>query len=193
MWHKLLSDASFFLLLFRFDEDLAVRARAEGCPCGGVLHTADYPRKPRLPGEFPEEVGDAYESRFSFCCDRDGCRRRATPPSVRFLGRRVYLGAAVVLVTAMVSGITPRRTAQLGRVLGVARRTLERWRDWWRETFLESGFWKQARGRFSPPVDAAGIPAALLERFVGSGEEAVLALLRFLAPMTTRARSAVEG
>jgi hypothetical protein len=38
--------------------------------------------------------------RFSFCCDRDGCRNRATPPSVRFLGRKVYLGAVVMLISA---------------------------------------------------------------------------------------------
>ena len=32
---------------------------------------------------------------FSFCCHR--CRKRATSVSVRFFGRRVYLGLAVVL------------------------------------------------------------------------------------------------
>lgn len=198
MWHKLLSDASFFRLLLRFDEDLAARARTEGCPCGGVLHQARYPRKPRgLPEEIDRERRDdrgcPHGLRLSFCCDREGCRRRVTPASVRYLGRRVYLGAVVILVTAMRSGVSAGRAARLGELLGVGRRTLERWRGWWRETFVESRFWKHGRARFSPPVDAARIPAALLERFLGSGAEALFALLRFLAPITARARSAGAG
>ena len=48
-------------------------------------------------------------------------------------------------------------------------------------------------GMMLRPVDASRIPASLLERFVGSGEEAAFALLRFLAPITTRARSPVDG
>ena len=198
MWQKLLADASFYRLLLRFDEDLAARAKAEGCPCGGVLHRARYPRKPRgLPAEIDRERRDdrdcAHGWRLSFCCAREDCRQRVTPASVRYLGRRVYAGAVVVLVTAMRSGVSAGRAARLGELLGVGRRTLERWRDWWRETFVEGRFWKQARARFSPPVDAARIPTALLERFVGSGAEAVFALLRFLAPVTTRARSPGDG
>jgi hypothetical protein len=44
---------------------------------------------------------------------------------VRFLGRRVYLGAVVVLVTAMQAGITPARAQHLHDLLGVSRRTLQ--------------------------------------------------------------------
>ena len=64
----------------------------------GMLHSARYPRKPR--GGL-DDLGPDYATRLSFCCAVDGCRRRTTPPSVRYLGRRVYLGAVVVLVTAM--------------------------------------------------------------------------------------------
>jgi hypothetical protein len=51
---------------------------------------------------------------LSLCCSRDGCRRRMTPPSVRFLGRRVYLGAVLVLVSAMQQGSLPGRRVRPG-------------------------------------------------------------------------------
>jgi hypothetical protein len=39
-----------------------------------------------------------------------------------------------------------RRTDDLvDKELGVSRQTLERWRAWWRETFVEGGFWKAAK------------------------------------------------
>lgn len=84
-------DATFWSFLFSVDRDLAESARREGCRCGGRLHGANYPRKPRGVDDLPE----AYAHRLSFCCDRDGCRKPATPPSVRFLGRKWYLGAVV--------------------------------------------------------------------------------------------------
>jgi len=82
------------LALLLFDRDLAEGYRLEGCPCGGSLHRAAYVRKPRgVPWGLPE----GFCIRESFCCSREGCRRRLTPPSLRFLGRRVYLGAVVVV------------------------------------------------------------------------------------------------
>jgi hypothetical protein len=60
------------------DKDLAERIRQKGCSCGGRLHCANYRRAPQGgPDHLPEE----YRSRFSFCCDRDGCRKRMTPAS----------------------------------------------------------------------------------------------------------------
>jgi hypothetical protein len=116
----------------------------------------------------------------------DGCRRRVTPPSVRYLGRRVYLGAVVVLVTAMRAGLTARRAAQLREWLGVNVRTLARWRRWWRETFVASPFWHGVKGRFAPPVEPDELPAALLERFTADHpRDRLVAVLRFLAPLTT--------
>ena len=47
MYQTLLGDSSFYGLLLRCDEDLAAQARAAGCACGGVLHSARFPRKPR--------------------------------------------------------------------------------------------------------------------------------------------------
>jgi len=47
MYHELPRDASFWLFLFSVDQDLAETARQKACPCGGRLHRANYPRKPR--------------------------------------------------------------------------------------------------------------------------------------------------
>jgi len=46
---------------------------------------------------------DAFVLSRPFCCAVDGCRSRATPPSLRFLGRKVYLAAIVVLVAICVT------------------------------------------------------------------------------------------
>jgi hypothetical protein len=101
---------------------------------------------------------------------------------LRFLGRRVYFGVVVVLVTAMAHGVTARRAAELRAELGVDRRTLARWRHWWQEHFPTSPFWREHRARFSPPVSADGLPGVLLDRFAPGGErDGVLSLLRFLA------------
>src|SRR5207245_1492977 len=120
-------------LLLTIDEDLAARARAAGCGCGGVLHAASYPRKPR---GGPNDLGAEHEHRLSFCCARRDCRGRMTPPSVRFLGRKVYLGAVVVLVAVLQHGVTPRRAERLHALFGVSVRTLARWRGFWQETFV---------------------------------------------------------
>jgi hypothetical protein len=106
---------------------------------------------------------------------------------VRYLGRRVYLGAVVVLVTAMLGGVTATRAARLREWFGVNVRTLKRWRAWWRETFVTSVFWRGARSRFMPPVMIETLPASLLERFAGDDQTQLLHALAFLAPLTTRA------
>lgn len=182
MWHKLLRESSLYQALLSIDEELAREVRSGGCPCGGALHRADYPRKPR---GGPEELPSGYESRFSFCCAVDGCRRRRTPSSVRYLGRRVYLGVVVVLLTALTEGVSPRRAAVLRSALGVCRRTLERWRSWWKERFVATPFWKEARGRLLPVVEEDRLPRSLLRRFAGRDRRSsVTALLRFLLPLT---------
>lgn len=183
MCQRLLSNARLPGVLFKFDEDLAAEARAARCrDCGGRLDSAMYPRKPRgaliaLP--------EAYSTRFSFCCAVKGCRVRHTPPSLRFLGRRVYLGAVVVLATAMQQGVTPARAKRLRELLGVSYQTLARWRAWWATSFVESAFWKGAKAAFSPPTDESTFPLSLLDRFGLDEEARLVALLRFIRELST--------
>jgi len=190
LYRAVLQDARFATLLLRLDVDLANSARSTGCECGGALHRANFLRKPRGGSS---GLGPEHDVRFSFCCARDGCRQRATPPSFRFLGRKVYFGVVVVLLAAMRHGATPERVRQLRHLVGVSRRTLERWRRWWRTTFAESAFWREAAAAFMPPVDRTLLPASLLERLVGEVEERVVGLLRLLLPITGGAAAVHAG
>lgn len=109
-----------------------------------------------------------------------------TPPSVRFLGRKVYLGAVVILVAAMRQGPTPRRVGELSRLFGADRRTIARWQVFWREHFPQTPFWKVARGRLVPAVEIVALPLPLLEAFLRSDDPCQDwgKLLRFLSPIT---------
>lgn len=176
------ADIRFHDLLLACDQDLADTCRAEGCElCGGRLHSARYPRKPR--GRACR-LGPEHDLRFSFCCAVDGCRSRETPASLRFLGRRVYVAAIVVLIAILRHGATDARMERLSEVVSVDRRTVERWRSWWRRIFTATPFWQVARAQLMPPVDQAHLPASLLDRFAGDGVEQLAALLRFLGPVT---------
>ena len=176
------ADQCLYQLLENVDAEMAEAARSKGCLfCPeGTLHRADYDRKPRGGPE-------SWDSRHSFCCDQDGCRRRHTPPSVRFLGRRVYVGFVVVLKTALHQGLNAARLAQLRTVLPqIDRRTVERWRQWWREHVVASAFWKAAQARLmSPPVRPTPLPLELCERFPIDTPDGLVKLLRWLSPMTT--------
>jgi hypothetical protein len=158
----LLRDTRFHALLRKYDADLAARARAAGCGCGGRLHSATYPRKPR---GGPNSLDDGYGRRDSFCCAVKGCRRRTTPSSLRFLGRRVYLGVVVLLAAAMRQGPTPVRAMRLHELLGTSARTLRRWRRWWCEVFPASTLWRAMPKLLVSPKPDANLPVALLDAF----------------------------
>lgn len=193
MCHAYLGTSNFWSLLSRIDEDVAERTRAEGCAvCRGKLHRARYPRKPR--GAARIVLGEGYERRLSFCCARDGCRRRSTPPSVRFLGRRVFVATVVVLATALSAGLTGRRVGALGERFGVSVRTLRRWQQWWREAFPATTLWKSLRARLTPTnTSSLTLPAALLEQCSGETEEKrLIESLRLLAPLGG-SRSSMEA
>ena len=180
---ELHNGGSFWSFLLSIDKDLAECARREACSCGGRLHCANYPRAPRGGlDHLPEE----YRCRFSFCCDRDGCRKRVTPPSVRFLGRKVYLGVVVILVSAMRQGPTPRRVRELSSLFGVDRATITRWQTFWRDHVPSTPFWKLARARLVPVVEIVALPLSLVEA-LGRGNDPYqdwVRLLRFLSPLT---------
>lgn len=182
MYHNLPCHASFWSFLFSIDQDLAKTARQQACSCGGRLHSAKYPRKPRGSDNLPEEYG----RRLSFCCERDGCRKRVTPPSVRFLGRKVYLAAVVVLVAAMRQGPSPRRVRELSDLFGADRQTIARWKVFWEERFPQTQFWKLARGRLRPGAAMASLPRSLLGTFLGQApsNQTWGEMLKFLSPIT---------
>ena len=175
---NLLRDPAFCKLLEKVDSDLTAKVQSQGCPyCSGVMHRGDYHRKPR--------GGPDWDMRYSLCCSRDGCRRRVTPPSVRFLGRKVYVSVLVVLFSAMMYGLQKKRVKRLQDELNIDRRTLEHWRTWWRERFVHSAFWKAKRSLFRRPVDPETMPLGLTEAFAAQDIQGLLKLLIFLSPITT--------
>jgi hypothetical protein len=189
--HAFLTDANFYRLLFPIDESLAEEVRARGCDCGGRLHSARYPRKPR---GIRSALDASYASRLSFCCAQDGCRRRHTPASVRFLGRKVYLSVIVVLITALHHGLTAHRRHRLIEALDVSPQTLWRWRRWWRERFVHTRCWRALAGQFIPPLATDRLPGSLLARLSGGAlSERLVELLVLLSPVTTATGSLRVG
>jgi len=179
---EILRDTRFYELLLGFDRQIADAAHAGPCrECGCKLHWGSFDRKPR---GVPAGLGREHTRRFSLCCAKDGCRTRETPSSLRFLGRKVYLGAMVVLISAMQSGLNPARMKRLKALVGVSRRTVLRWRDWWTSAFTESPFWRAHRA-LAPAASTADLPASLLRSFDGAIKRQLISLLRFLGPITT--------
>ena len=184
MYQSLLQDSRWFGLLFKLDEDLAAEARRVGCGCGGVLHSARYERKPR---GGPPGLGAESAVRFSFCCATEGCRRRVTPPSLRFFGRKVFFGVLVLLVPVLRDGPTRVRLDRLCGTFAVSARTVRRWIRFWRETFVTSRVWQWVRGRFARPVREEAMPGSLLDAFceISDTEDRVVAVLRLVSAIGT--------
>jgi hypothetical protein len=178
-WHQShLVDQELHQLLEKVDADLAREACQKGCLfCHGKLHRADFDRKPR--------GGPQWDRRYSFCCAEEDCRRRRTPESVRFLGRRVYAGLVVVLISVMIHGLKPGRVRRIREALQIDSRTLKRWRQWWLDSFVRSSFWKAARAWFMPPLSERTLPLSLWLSFELEERERLLAVLQFLRPITT--------
>lgn len=174
-----------FSSLLLADARMAAAVAAQGCPhCGGPLHVANYERKPR--GGLLVMAGEGFRLRHSLCCGRRGCRRRVLPPSLRFLGRRVYLELAVLWATAYLQATVALRAA--ARRLRVSARTLRRWQRWWRDDAPRSSWWVELRARLAPPTpDETALPATLLSYLgkLASGVALVWLTAKCLAPLST--------
>lgn len=185
MCHALLKDASFWASVHQIDIDIAAQVQRQGCPhCGGKLYSARYPRKPR--GVDRQLLGEAYCWRLSFCCAASGCRRRCTPPSLRFLGRKVYLGLVITLFSTLEQSVSGAQRQQVIERLSVSEQTLHRWRYWWHTALPASSFWKSLRARFIPPLLPRHLPGALLTAMNSSKRSrCVLHSLALLSPLST--------
>jgi hypothetical protein len=191
MLHDFRLAEEFFAFLVGLDEEIARRVAMGGCRhCGGPLYLANYKRKPR--GGEIVVIGES-ALRHSLCCGREGCRKRALPPSLRFLGRRVYAEAVVLLASAL--ALVRPTLGQVREATSVPRRTLRRWLAWWQESFPQTSTWMEVRARLAPPPpDEALLPLSLLQRLraeLGGPEggaqlDAVCVLAaQLLAPVTT--------
>lgn len=106
-----LLEAKFWEILEARDRELAWEAQTKGCQvCDGKLDVGNYARKDRGLGASGLPLAGI---RLSFCCRVRGCRKRHTPPSVRFLGRRVYFGAIIILAcVAKIGETSPSAAAE---------------------------------------------------------------------------------
>lgn len=175
------NSSDMLMMVFRFDEDMARRFQRERCPCGGVRNIANFRRSPRgLPADISAEARVAMSVRFSFCCS--DCRRRATPPSLRFHSRSWYLAPIRLLASVMDKGCRQAVRA-LGRAAGISSRTISRWRHWWNHTFRLSTEWRMLLGRLRPGAHEGHLPDTLFTycRPI-DGSEVWLTLLRVVAP-----------
>lgn len=189
MYHEILKKPSFHALFAHIDDELAKTAQVAACPfCSGPLYKANYPRSPL---GLPASCREHYDTRRSLCCGN--CRKRVTTPSVRFLGRCRFPAAINVLIAAFMSRASRRRHQQVTRYFGISisLRTWGRWLRWWRDCFIGTAFWKQAKASIPTGEDVPRFPRQLLLIFSGNMIQKLTNALQFLAPMTAGVYRAV--
>lgn len=176
-----------FAILAETDAKIANAVAAEPCVhCGGPLHVANYLRKPR--GGLIAAAGEASALRHSLCCGRRGCRKRTLPPSLRFLGRRVYVEMVVVFASVYAQAVATLRAAR--EATGVPVWTLRRWQTWWRTELPGESWWLELKARFVPPAPLeTELPRSLVSKLLEAGtasSDVAWLTARCLAPGTTR-------
>lgn len=183
MLSELLQSVSLFQILHQIDQDLALACQRVGCPyCHSPLHNAPYTRKPK---GGPESIPEEYCVRLSLCCSREDCRRRVLPPSCLFLGRKVYWGAVILIVTTLWQQ-KPKDNSinMLASKFTVPRNTVVRWIHYFRDVFPKSLGWQRLRGLAPAQISNQNLPRTLLEYFFHTRTPCLSGLvdcLRFLA------------
>jgi len=176
-----LNDPAFHNSLIDFDRLIAEQARKDQClSCGGNLHQSHYVRKPR---GVPKGVHSDYGIRFSYCCGEDGCRKRFTPPSMRFLSRKVYSSVVIILVFLLHEKTDESKIEELNQFLKttLSVKTIRRWRYFWMNVVPQSHTWKRAAFTH---VMAQTLPASLLSQFQHASKTPLVMVLKWMLPLT---------
>lgn len=184
MLPELLQRTNLFSLLYRIDCDLAAQAQKQNCVCCHTrVYVANYQRKPR---GGPDNIPDEFMVRHSFCCSREGCRKRHLPPSCRFLGRKVYWGAAIIVVMALRQNRPESASVnKLQKMFDISRKTICRWIRYFQEVFPSSPRWKRIRGRITSQVNNNQLPGGLFWYFVEHSESREAGLVGCLYFLST--------
>ncbi len=181
MYHSLLTDAIFYNSLLALDRLIAEQVQQSRCQlCHGTLHQSHYLRKPR---GVPDGVHSDYPIRFSYCCGTEGCRKRFTAPSMRFLSRKVYSSVIIFLVFLLKSKTDELKVEELNLLLGTSLsvETVRRWRNFWVKEVSQSHTWKRAT--FSHAM-AQALPASLLNVFQQDLSTSLKKALKWILPLT---------
>ena len=168
--HPLAVDDSFCQSLRDFDLELFRAAKSQGCArCKGPRDTSNYYRKIR-------GMGEGNEIRFSLCCRREGCRKRLTPQSLRFFGRKIYSRWVILMAIDFAQ--------ELGLPKKILRQTLARWRKFWKDHLAESSpFMKWSRGFLSPHFIANETPGCIVSSFQFHDRGSWIPILKFFAQL----------
>ena len=194
LFHSLI-DVKLITALFDLDCAIAEHVRLKRCPyCGGPLHYARFPRKPR---GLPFKPSRTELFRQGLCCGNKECRRRTLPSSCLFMGRK-WVFRCVILVFLTLWHNRLRPVFELSEILGVDVGTLRRWRAYFRDMFPTQPAWKRLRGHVQAKLGNRQLPGALVMLFfqgIRDGPEMRRALIRCIqffvsgeAPMVTEIR-----
>lgn len=181
MYTKIYLEATFWLLLSKIDEKIARFYHQIPCIyCTKKMYWGNYPRKPR---GIPSIAEDFFAFRYSHCCS--GCRKRRTPPSARFLGRRVYV--AIFVMMFFYPDTDDDHSELLNSMsIGMDLMTPVRWSAWWSIDIPVSCIWKKICGPLGVNTNNEFLPHFISHQFANNNinaEEALLALLKFLSPI----------
>lgn len=181
MSHNLLLNSSFHIRLRQIDWETTQATREKGCPfCSGPLHQANYPR---TVFGLPPAMRHHHEERFSLCCGH--CRKRTTPPSVRFLGARRFLAFVFVLVCAQRTAPHEKRLERLFLRFGlrVSLSTWQRWRQWWKNPFPVTSVWRALKGLLVHHDRFKALPRDVFKALTA---DRLVSLLRLISPLGSR-------
>ena len=181
MYHSLLTDARFHNSLVDLDRLIAEQVRQEQCRfCHGNLHQSHFPRKPR---GVPEETHPDYSIRFSYCCGTEGCRKRFTPPSMRFLSRKIYSSIVIIIIFLLKPETDESRIEGLNRLLDtqLSVENLRRWRHFWTKDIPQTHTWKRLPLHQSL---SQSLPVSLLGLFQRIGEQSLIKGLKLILPLS---------
>lgn len=158
----------FFQELCKKDHEMFLKEKSGRCSCGGRLDTAHFKRKPR-------GLGEKEETRYSLCCCVEGCRKRLTPRSLRFFGRKIYVAWVVILAIDFFK--------ELGLSTQMSRQTIARWKNLWRDQLSEqNSFMRRARSLLPPGFPESKSPGALLPIFKFPEKSSWIPILKFFIP-----------
>src|SRR5690606_9662374 len=100
-------------------------------------------------------------------------------PSVRFQSRAVYAAVAILIAGAVA---VQQSVAEAMRQLGAARRTIARWREWFRRDLPSSDWWRRQSGQFGEQPTVERMPLSLLEQIAATTRaQRILRALRLLS------------
>ena len=182
MYHSLLLNTIFYNSLFALDLQIAHQYQQSHCPfCGGKLHRAHYWRSPL---GVPIDVCENYSLRFSYCCASEGCRKRLTTPSMRFLSRKQYSSVIILVIFMLKSKTDESKVEEINLLINASLsvETVRRWRRYWVNKVTQSHTFTIAA--FTHKT-ALSMPSSLLAQFKKNAEQSLALALKWLLPLTT--------